>query len=532
MKTVYEFFTSNKLGKAYLNYKIVKGRQRFERWLPRECDSTWLSLLSIFTNIPPLSYWDEDLVDQALKLLETNAQRTNEALSLRENEVNNGFDVLIRFSERNYYEDLIELDKPNDLLRLANEIHPDYLLISQHIFSNFLILYWSIKKKGGVDGKFDLPGAIALFTNTGFEEFINGYDDKIRNSIAHGQVFFRGLGIQYGDPKYKYELATFEFLDKFDILWRTSISLAIGIILFFAKQIDDGNKNFPLGIGRLLAASSVERNDFLVKDYLLSDLGGIGKQLHIVIQTSTLSRNTNMLDCINYAIRLTQYTRIDFSRILFDVNYVNKPVSGLLILDWKILNELLRLNVEYDQITRIIITNLLWYNEPIKLSVWKMLFKNVKDDIKYSQLELYETRKIYPPLLLDDCYRIKKITNSSVSGIGRLEIKVVLVNPDYGSDLGLIKKICRRIHNKFSKHWISTEPSKLNSRINIPATPKYIWIYLYKFDGTVRWIGKNGWHGKNLLCVSEFIRGNRQAILIKKPDIIEHKIRYQFSMKY
>jgi hypothetical protein len=46
-----------------------------------------------------------------------------------------------------------------------------------------------------------------------------GYDEKVRNGIAHGQVTFGLSDIQYGDNHFLYKLQDNEFLYLFDTLW-------------------------------------------------------------------------------------------------------------------------------------------------------------------------------------------------------------------------------------------------------------------------------------------------------------------------
>ena len=124
-------------------------------------------------------------------------------------------------------------------------------------------MYWSVLKKGDVRGKYDLRGAVNLINQKGHHFLIEGYNDDIRNAVAHGEVVFRGLeSIQYGPDVANVNFASFQFLSVFDCLWRTSNNLAFALLLFIARNKDDlANTNefiLPPSIMAFLAAAGIE----------------------------------------------------------------------------------------------------------------------------------------------------------------------------------------------------------------------------------------------------------------------------------
>lgn len=466
-----------------------------------------------------------------MSILEANPQRSIEAITVRENEISNGIDSLFRVKENNYFEESLDLSKTSDLLRLANEIHPTYLLIAQHIFGNLIALFWSVLKKKGVHGKFDLPGAIDILLNNQADLLVGGYDDKVRNSIAHGQVYFRGLGIQYGEPNNKYELSTYEFFDRFDNLWRVSVSLSLALFLFLARYRGIKELKIPLSINWKLAASYLNRNDFEIKDNVVSELSAKGKQLHVLVETENVSRNAIIIDCLHYAVRLFHLGEISFSRLLFDVNYDNKTISGLLVIDNNKLIHLLRTKAPYERVGEVIEGNLLWYDEPIRLLMVKTFFRNIRSAFKFGYWQFMRQQAGNLKLLPPNTFLIKKSNNSSAGGIARLDIYAVLINPDEASNKEIKVMICKKIIQKFSYHWMATNPSNLGRYANCYSLPKYIWIHLYRRDGTYRWLGSSGWPSGELICLAEYIQGEHLPVLVKVPDIIENGTRFQFSMK-
>jgi len=531
MKTIEEFFTANPLGHSSIEYKTVKGFERFHKWLPEDYRPVWPCSLAVFALASPLTYWNEEVVEKALSILEADPQRTIDSIVEREQDINNGIDNLFRVYENKFYEESLDLGKTADILRLVNEIHPEYLVIAQHIFGNLLTLYWSVLKKKGVDGRFNLPRAVDTLHNRQADLLIGGYDDKVRNAIAHGQVYFRGLGIQYGEQNYKYELSTFEFFDRYDMLWRVSISLAIALLLFLARHKRSATVKYPLSIDRIIASSYVDRNEFEIKDYMVSELTNRGKQLNILVKTTNVSRNAIIMDCLHYAVRLFQLEETSFSRLLFDINYENKSITGQLSIDYEKLKNLLKTNATYQRVGEVLESTLLWYDEPIRILIIKTLLRNLRTHFGHGYWMFLKQQAGKYKLLPPDTYRIKQIKNSSAGGIARLNVTAVFMNPSNTNSQEKMIMVCRSIIRKYASHWMATNPSRLVRRVNLYLPPSYIWINLYKRDGTNRWLGNSGWLGGELVCVAEFIRGRRPPILVKQPDIIENNIRYQFSME-
>lgn len=529
MNSIEDFYTSLTIGQHFVDYLQIRGFERFKKWLPEDYENIWARVLSKFVLNPPLSYWNDEIVDKALIFLETNPQRTYDAITHKKNEIDNGIDNLLRTSRRHFFEESLDLVRATDILLLANEIHPEYLLIVEHIFGNLIDLYWAVIKRKSIYGGFDLPAAVETLIKFGGELLVGGYDDKVRNAIAHGQVFFKGVDIQYGDQRYKYELPPFEFFDRYDLLWRTCVSITIALILFLARN-QKNEYRLPLSIARLIASASTERIDFQISDYMISELPGNGPQLHVLIETTNLSRNAIIKDCVHFAIKLYRLNETSFSRLLFDVTYPKKTISGLFILDYQKLIELVESNASLERTNEIIISNLLWYDEKMKDLIRRNIFRNLKSSAAYGYRNAYIQNEQYLPILPIDSYRIKQVKKVSAGGIPIIEIRAVLFDPPDVSNRIRIRRICRDIIRKYRFSFVATNPSKLGKHINLILPPRNIRVYLYKHDGTIRWLGMNGWSNGELVCISEYSLFGNKYFVIKKPDLIEKNVRYQFSM--
>ena len=128
-------------------------------------------------------------------------------------------------------------------------------------------------------------------------------------------------------------------------------------------------------------------------------------------------------------------------------------------------------------------------------------------------------------------YRIRKVENLSAGNISRVKITAVLRYPSDSSDRDMVKNIVREIIKKYSKKWIRTNVGELRKKWGLLRHPKYIWVSLYRVDGTLRWLGSGGWVSGNLVAVAERIYGPRRpSIFVPTPEEIWKGIRFRYSM--
>lgn len=194
MTLLRDFLATDPLASADIQLKRRKSIERFSEYLSADMPNLWLSSLSRFASTPPWSYWDTELLRSALKILETSADRTVSALETWAGRIGVGFENLLRPAPTSGYEEGLTDDKPQDLLRLATEFHPEYLRCTEHIFTNLLTLYWAILRKGAVKANFDIKGALALIQSKRCNFLLSGYDENVRNAIAHGEVVLQEQG--------------------------------------------------------------------------------------------------------------------------------------------------------------------------------------------------------------------------------------------------------------------------------------------------------------------------------------------------
>lgn len=492
MKTLREFLEDDPLITANSKLQQQVGQEYFGEFLSPSINPLWFRILSNFAKDSPLRYWDKEVIRFALDILEADKQRSIDAIVEWKNRIAIGFDNLIRRASIERFEENLSTTKAPDLILLANEFQPEYLRRCEHIYTNFIILYWAILKKKTVQGKFDIASALSLLSSKHFQPLIEGYDDKVRNGIAHGQVVYGWDEIKYGDSEHPHKLQVYDFLNLFDTLFRTSNSLAIAILLFVAnnQNLLSGTKNvLPISIIILIASAGVERRDLTILGAVESEMNSGNMQLFILLKTGFINRTSVILDCARTALHLLDAGATGYSRYLFNIQQ-RYGVDSLLAIK---VDKLEHLQHEpYERFAEILDTQLLWNDEHRILNLIKAFRIILIANGQFYWKSYIEYLQQHGLLIGRNRYYIKRVENSSAGGIARVHIYVTLKYPSDADNKEILKAIAGELIKKFLKQRFPVNPSKLGKRFNWKKYPKYVWISLYRFEGTTRWVTSNG----------------------------------------
>lgn len=534
--SIRNFFSQDLLASADAELRSRESRARFSAYLPEGENDLFLRALYKFVRSAPWRYWDPEAVTNALGVLENSVERTASAFSARSLQIGIGFENLFRRPPTAAHEEKLSLSKVRDLLRLATEFHPEYLRCAEHIFGNLLTLYWSVLKRGDVRGKFDLRGAVNRINQKGHNFLLAGYNDDVRNAVAHGEVVFKGLEtIQYGPDVANVRLPAFEFLATFDSLWRTSNNLAIAILLFIArnKQVLAGTYGvtLPPSIMAFLAAGGVERTGLTVVGTVESEIHGLGKQLHLAVETTSRSRLMVLLECAQLTMHLLDSGGGGYARYLFEIDQ-GKSLSSLVIVRPDRLRALLDEGATTDRLGEIFDdTPLLWYDESslrTKVKAWLAIMRAhwrvAREDVRT------QWRAAGVISRGSGRYVIRKIENVSGGGLAKVNVTAVLRYHTDADDRDLIRQIIGSIIKEASKIWVNTKDAGLEGERGRTKRPKYIWLRLCRLDGTIRWLNARTWRSGNLIAMAERVYGfSRQPALIRRPEEIWKGIRIIYS---
>jgi hypothetical protein len=110
-------------------------------------------------------------------------------------------------------------------------------------------------------------------------------------------------------------------------------------------------------------------------------------------------------------------------------------------------------------------------------------------------------------------------------------VTAVLRHPSFASDREAVKEILGVVVRKATGVSVRTETSDLSRSWWPAGRPAYVWVALYRLDGTFRWIGSGGWQGGNLVAVAERIYNPKMPpVFVPKPEEVWKGMRLRYSM--
>ena len=533
MKSVRESFEANFLCKVGVLNRIAAAVDVFGDLL-KGVSPEWIPVLSYFAEVRPLKYWNPMAVTECLRILETDAGRSVDSIIQRAANLEIAYANIFRVHESSSNEEILNISDTEDLIQLSSVFHPEYVRVIEHIYSNIISVIWGIRRKGGVSGKFVPKNAVAELNSSGLEFLSIGFNERIRNAVAHGQVSFRGDGIQYGFEQANYRLPSMDFLREFDDLRRTSNSIALAILIFIGRNAEElrGKFKIPISLLSKVVASLCDGSGSKVGEMVESDFKLVGKQLHIQVDTSRKAQGSQILDGVRIAMKLVGLGVVNYNRFIFQFNCGATVKPMLAIFPEKLL-VLLRENASEDRISEIFDKNamLMWTDENrffnrlrATTSIWSehMLAGKKNFERKRNESGLSTSLK----------YEIREKLNKSVEDIYRLELRIVLRNCSDSQKRETLKSIISSVVSQYKYRPLRAKKSSFNRfEFRLGGLPNYIWISLYQVDGTLRWLRGGGWASGNLLAQAEYISSEKyDSISVKRPEEIFEGIRIRYSI--
>lgn len=504
---------------------------RFRDLIPDDCLPKEALVLRPYIENPPLVYWDETTASEILDLMEAGVQRTFEALSFRSDCLHRGLENLHRESPATAHQEAYNHGHARDLLILANTFLPEYLRFAEHVLGNLAPVIWSLTKKGGISGAFVLKNAMSHFRAKGPISLTVGYDDRVRNAIAHGQVKFTGLDIEFG-AEYPRKLSSLDFLRLFDDLVRTCVGLGLAIQLFWLRNKNHSKapSNPPLSIVTLAAAGSVTRNGLRFIGAVESTTPLAGRQLHVALASDSRSRNQMLLESCRVARELLDQGALAFDRYLFEID-CGRDIPTLVIVKPAVLRQLLAENAPASRLTEILTdSQLLFSDEPrivTSLRAWSKIAKSAAKKVGQDVLAEWHKSGLFSAR---GRYSIRDITNLSVDGIARVEIRAMLLHPDFAMDQRMVDAIVKDSVRVGRTRFVKSRSGSLDRGIPWPKLPCHVFVLLFRRDGPMRWLQRDGWAGGNLVAIGERVWGGREHVLVKKPQAVLGKIKVRYEV--
>lgn len=486
-------------------------------------------VLQPFVEDAPWRYWGVTVVERALTLLEEDVGRTVSAIEERSAEISSGLDNLFRRSRVASMERTLDHHKARDLLLVSTDFHPEYLRWAEHAFGNLVRLYWSVAKKGGVAGKFDLRGGTDQLRHRGHASLTDGYSDRVRNAITHGQTVFWGTDISYGQVT---RLSASAFMAQFDSLCRTTNALALGLVLFWLRNRGHIHltRSIPLGLLGRLVAGAIERPGCRFLGVLESKTASGRAQLQSAVSLRSRSREEAMLVAFRVAGHLVGLGVERCERVVVEIDH-GAPINSIVMIKFETLRELLKEDAAVERLEEALDgTSLLWFQEPwirTRLRAWKNIIRAVWRGQRAIAIRDWQAAGLAKG---KNRFRIRAMENVSVGGTARMTVLAVLRTPGDGDDKETIRAVLEEIARWARRKRIRARDVVLEGGPSFRKRPSHVFIDLFKEDGTIRWLKSGGWESGNLVAVAERVWGKRAPVFVTNAQEEYHSVRIRYEM--
>jgi hypothetical protein len=524
-----DILSQSDIGQPEREIKYNLSRARFSTFLNPDFPEEWLPYLSNFTQKAPWTFYDHELIKKIIDFLESDIERSAKAVEAWDNELSIVFNDFFNTSKVAKSDYSLNSMGPKDNVIISNEVHPEYLWLCEHIFGNLVCVYWGVnrKKSHSVKAKFDLGNGERDLKNSQRDFLYFGFNDRVRNGIAHGEVHFRGDGIVYGkkDVAHEYKIDASELLDSLDQLRRTSNNLAIALVLFLGRNKKELEKKslfyLPSGLSNSIFTSFASREGFEIVGLVDSKLALVGNQLQIFIKSMHRKRDILIYECLRIAKNLNEFTLKDYDRYFYEIDTKDSVTSSLAV-DVSKFNRCLE-NDNISGIPEAIETSLLWADE----GKWVARLKSTSYIFKHhfilglSTINKNLSFNKYPFII-----RHSEVISTEFDH--RLKLKII-IDQQYNNDQ--IHAICTKLVNKYRYLPLFKNGDRILKKKLSLRSPSYIWITAYYKDGPLRWLTKRGWLSGNIAFSAEWmVKSTLDPIYVKDHESITDNIRYQFKI--
>lgn len=533
MHVVDSFLSENILGRASAQICEHSGRLIFGSCLGEISNPFIFRVLGHVTSRRPWNYWNRVAFREALEVLRLDPKRTLDALHSHRHPIDIGVKEWLRDVPALQDEQSISFPDTDDLIRIATVHHPEYLRRSENILGNILHLYWGILKRKSVDGLFDLRSALALFSSKGRHALTAGYREEIRNAIAHGKAVFTGNGIQYGPPAANIELLASDLLHELDVLWETCNSIVLALIVFGLENLQDAETHhIPSRLAALYSDVAAGYPKFSIIHVVESDYPRTGRQLHLSISAFVRSRAALAYDCLRVSLCLWKFGARDYNRFIFNISHPGIRITSAFVVSPSTLASLAMENASLNRLPEAVLEpTLLWQDENSASLKFRIGIALIKSNIRLAQHTISTSLRKAGHPCTSTRYVVRSIEDRSVENLIRLEVTAVLVDENDATNSTLLRHIATQIIRRSRRRLHYSKPDGLSRKLPLVGRPKYVWVKLFRRDGTIRDIGHGGWFGSNLILTAERVfRSGGQPVFIPNPQEIWKSIRLRYEL--
>lgn len=519
------------LSKTEANYWDGEVRRRFPLAVFEELEVPLAAVAAPFVEATPYRYVDDTVLNTGLEILSQNEERTFAAVDAHSISLDRGISSLFRKSDTSMNEKHLGHSSAVDIRLIATAFFPEYLRWTEHIYGNLIRLFWACLKSGGVQGSFSLRGCTDHLERKGPVEFRRGYDDRVRNAIAHGDFNFTAIGIEFGESHVT-TLTSSEFLRLHDDMVRTSNALAVAILLHWASVLSRIPERFrvPPSLAVRVAAPRIDRPGLRVVDAVTSQLDLVGRQLKVAVELAERSRTLVLGRCLQVAAHIVEAGANGYDQFAVEVMQ-GEPVSSLVLIDPKTLKELLHEDAPEDRLKEALSGDpMIWYDESVlrsRLRLWTAAFRSTWRVARRQIIQNWHDEGL---MIGKGRYYIREVETTSVGGIPRVRVRAILRDPRDADNLTIVKSVLADLVKRGRRQRVKTYDKMEGISFSLRRKPQIVMVDLFRTDGHMRWLTSGGWLAGNVIAVAERTWRGRNPVHVTNPQCVENNVRMRFEI--
>ncbi len=475
-----------------------------------------LSIKDYITQRPQKLY-NEKVYYKYLAFLNAFINKKNsfvEAYKEIEYDINIAIKTLYEINTHDYHEEIIPTDSIQVIDFIEKNIHYNYLSLTESVFHKFikLIAIWERQSRNKPISGLDIYNCVEELLKTKFSFITSGYNNTMRNGIAHGWIVYKENSIKYkGKRGGAVELTASTVIRMFDDMLDVCNGLCLAFKVFFIlnkESLTHYNLSIPkqLLIQELKAQTNAPR--WQVIDCLESEIMDNKKQLNVFTKNSLIA-----LDEVNYyAFRtavFAEYFAPGYDRYFFSLDS-KFSLNGFGGYDGEILrNQRLKGNDDLTGYAGVLEGGLLFFKPKIELPKWLRRINTIASVFK-SMYKIYfhEHTNYY----FKKRYEIRDIKAHT------RKFKVIITDPSVHLLINDPEEIVDFIRTKYKK-LINQTIKKSKGRFKNPFVffmrTEYIRITLYDNDLRKRHFRDSGLID-GLICSIELNKSKK----IKTTDLL------------
>jgi hypothetical protein len=337
-------------------------------------------ILSIkdYITLRPQKLFNENVYHRYLNFLNTYITKESEfivAYKEIEHDINIALKTLYEVNNHDYHEKLVPTDSIQVLSFIEKNIHYNYLNLTESVFHKFikLIAIQERQKRSKPISGLDIYNCVEELAKSDFNFITSGYNNTMRNGIAHGWIVYKEREIKYkGKRGSPVEFETSKVIRMFDEMLDVCNGLCLALEVFYIlnkEKFSHLDLSIPkqLLIQELRAQTNAPR--WQVIDCLESEIIGDKKQLNVFTKNSLRA-----LDEVNYYTFRTavfaEYFAPGYDRYFFSLDS-KFSFNGFGGYDGKILRtQRLKGNDDLVGYTGVLEGNLLYFKPNFELPRW------------------------------------------------------------------------------------------------------------------------------------------------------------------